>query len=861
MADNPRRHRHFILDRTAKTEPFSRDGRGHTPIVPRQDRASHAATLRRQLDGLRAAADEAKAVQEDTGIVDGIGIQVEFRSFPDVELVAERLSRDRSGIELLSVREDRETRCTHATVFVPDGRLGHFERIVQDYADEHKDSAGQPRDNRLLVDAIQDIRRATLRALWTDSAEEFPTDEYSAFWWEVWLPAREDPAAAVAGFRKRIDLLGSRSVQRRDARVRGEQGDLFQPLDSSALLVPHVGEGELFFPERAVLLVYATVQQLGSSMYVLNNIAELRRAKDTAEFFDALPVEEQSEWVEELRARTTFVPSGANVPYVCMLDTGVNRGHPLLAPLVDAGDMHTIDPNCAVGDNHGHGTEMAGLATLGDLTPLLSSTEAVSIEHRLESVKLFDGGGSTATEARHHGYVTQEAVARAELAGPQRKRVFSMAVTARDDRDRGQPSAWSAAIDSLAADADGEGDSRRLVVVSCGNAMHSSLANYPDSNDTDGVHDPAQSWNALVIGAYTERIHITEDNADGYSPVAPEGGLSPFSTTSLTWQSQWPMKPDIVLEGGNAGTNNLGPVAMRSLSLLTTHHRPAERLLTTTNATSAATALAVRMAAQVAAEYPELWPETIRALMVHAAQWTEAMKSVYLTSSRPTKENYEQLIRRCGFGVPELDRALHSASDSLTMVVQQTLTPFKRDHGKQPSLRDMHLHQLPWPTEALEGLGELPVEMRVTLSYFIEPNPSRRGHGRRYAYQSHGLRFDVRRPTETVDAFRQRINAAASAEDGGRPSGTSDAHWLIGTQRRHKGSLHSDIWRGTAAELASRDRIAVYPTSGWWKTRPALERYALPAPYALVVSIEAPEANVDLYAEVASRLEALVEVA
>ena len=837
MADDRRRHRHFILDDTATTEQFSRGGRGSTPRVPPRDRPSHATTLRRQLEALRAVADEAKAVQKDAGVVDGIGIQVEFRSFPEVELVAERLSRERSGIELLSVREDAKTKRTHATVFVPDGRLGHFERIVQDYAEERKDRAGRSRDYRTLVDAIQELRSATLRALWTDSAEEFPTDEQAALWWEVWLPAREDHSAAVANFRKRIDLLGSSSAK------------------------PRVGEGELFFPERAVLLVYATVQQLHSSMYVLNNIAELRRAKDTAEFFEALPAEEQPEWVTELLARMTFKPSGANVPYVCMLDTGVNRGHPLLAPLVDPGDLHTVDPNLGVGDNNGHGTEMAGLATLGDLTPLLGGTEAVSLEHRLESVKLFDDPGSTGTVARHHGYLTQEAVARAELAEPHRKRIFGMAVTAPDNRDRGQPSAWSAAIDSLAADADGAGDSRRLVVVSGGNATHSSLADYPESNDTDGVHDPAQSWNALVIGAYTERIHITEDDAGSYSPVASEGGLSPFSTTSLTWQSQWPMKPDIVLEGGNAGTNNLGPVAMQSLSLLTTYYRPTERLLTTTNATSAATALASRMAAQVAAEYPELWPETIRALMVHAAQWTEAMKSTYLTSSRVTKENYEQLIRRCGFGVPKLDRALHSAADSLTMVVQQALIPFKRDEGKEPSLRDMHLHQLPWPTEALEGLGELPVEMRVTLSYFIEPNPSRRGHSGRYAYQSHGLRFDVRRPTETVDAFRQRINAAASAEDGGRPSGTSDAHWLIGTQRRHKGSLHSDIWRGTAAELASRDSIAVYPTSGWWKTRHVLKRYALPAPYALVVSIEAPEADVDLYAEVASRVEALVQVA
>ena len=55
----------------------------------------------------------------------------------------------------------------------------------------------------------------------------------------------------------------------------------------------------------------------------------------------------------------------------------------------------------------------------------------------------------------------------------------------------------------------------------------------------------------------------------------------------------------------------------------------------------------------------------------------------------------------------------------------------------------MHLHDLPWPRDVLEDLGETPVEMRVTLSYFIEPNPSRRGHRSRYRYESHGLRFDV----------------------------------------------------------------------------------------------------------------------
>ena len=51
---------------------------------------------------------------------------------------------------------------------------------------------------------------------------------------------------------------------------------------------------------------------------------------------------------------------------------------------------------------------------------------------------------------------------------------------------------------------------------------------------------------------------------------------------------------------------------------------------------------------------------------------------------------------------------------------------------------------MPWPLDELEQLGETQVEMRVTLSYFIEPNPSSRGFRSRYRYESHGLRFECK---------------------------------------------------------------------------------------------------------------------
>lgn len=188
------------------------------------------------------------------------------------------------------------------------------------------------------------------------------------------------------------------------------------------------------------------------------------------------------------------------------------------------------------------------------------------------------------------------------------------------------------------------------------------------------------------------------------------------------------------------------------------------------------------------------------------------------------------------------------------MVVEETLVPFERRESRNVAAREMNIHSLPWPQESLEELGDTPVEMRVTLSYFIEPNPSRRGVVSRYRYESHGLRFDVKRPLETIDGFRGRISAAARDDRYQSGSSGDDPSWLIGTQGRHRGSLHGDIWRGTAADLASRGSIAVYPVSGWWKTRPALKHYDRAVRYALIVSIRAPEVDVDLYTEVANQI-------
>ena len=227
-----------------------------------------------------------------------------------------------------------------------------------------------------------------------------------------------------------------------------------------------------------------------------------------------------------------------------------------------------------------------------------------------------------------------------------------------------------------------------------------------------------------------------------------------------------------------------------------------------------------------------------------------------------THKNYLTLAQYCGHGEANISRATECVSNSLTMVHEGVLVPYKLGKEKNVVYNEMVYHDLPWPREALLALGEAPVEMKVTLSYFIEPNPAAYDAcDKVIPYPSCRLRFSVRKRTDSRNIHLKKINQALREDNESISNNDQYSGWQLGSYA-FSGSIHSDVWEGTAADLSAMGGIAIFPESGWWKDRKALRQYNKSIPYSLVVSIRTADVKtpVNLYSEVENQIKAQINI-
>lgn len=838
---------HLLLDGVRREGTYAAPKRKMDAKPLRDDYVAHGAALLDQLTTAlpRVPPGDADARLKLEGLKPGVLVTLETLA-PDTDRKGPSripLSFEMPGQDVVILSSRRtDDRAEESIVFVPDDARATLTRRLEDYGSSNLGNRDRP--HVAQFEKVERIASADTARLF-DPGMDFNAPAQR--WWELWVrDVNALPKALVAA----VQSFG---------------------LD--------VHPDRLFFPDTTVAFVHATARQvLAFASRVPGAIEEIRPGLGTIEPFLVLGGGRvtQHDFVDDLAGR--IIPAKSNAPTICVLDTGVAAAHPLLT---DGLAMAlAVDETWGADDHYpdgGHGTSVACLALLGDLEHPMNDRRYLELTHTVESVKLLPPRGAPRTPPPSYGMVTQSAVGLIEASRPGVDRSFCLA-SCYLDADASRPTSWSGALDQIAAGSIGgvlEGAKsakaapKRLVLVAAGNVIGGPA----DQVDQGGsINDPAQSWNALTIGGYTTKINLGDD-ITGLVPLRGANEVSPFSTTSHELPTDLlPIKPEVLFEAGNMAIDEEGYCEWHpALSLLSAGNNVEVEPLVPFWATSAAVGVASHFQGQLEAALPGYWPETYRALIIQSARWPEPIRRKLIGRGKKWKTGPKsekiRLLRQFGFGVPNIDAAIASAKNDFAMIAQGEIQPYAMGAGAAV-YNEVHFYDLPWPKTALADLGDQPVTLKVTLSYFIEPNLTGKGATRPETYRSFGLRFALKKRNESEEDFRARLSQLKADadieinedswdlddEDGGEEKDDAGSNWLLGPKAVSAGSLHCDIWRGKAGDLVNHDSIAVHPAPGWWKSHLGKGRQTDSGRYALVLSIAAEGTEVDLYAEASTVL-------
>ena len=262
----------------------------------------------------------------------------------------------------------------------------------------------------------------------------------------------------------------------------------------------------------------------------------------------------------------------------------------------------------------------------------------------------------------------------------------------------GEPSLWSASVDALGR----RGRRRpplhtgsrcsvrptpaatRLFVISAGNVDPSDFqADYRAACDNASIQDPAQAWNALTVGAYTELDRDSQRSqlrrlgcrlADRWRYLAAQPHVA-RSSAIATMADQARR-----LHGGRQRPRTTAAaISTRPTRLLSPAHdgyrrRPRAWVPQTRQAPQP-----LRPRGSLPSRrrpIPTTGPRRSAGCSSHAAEWTPTM----LTRTRRRqlrRTDKLMLLRRYGWGVPAEQDVLTSARNAVTLVTQDEFVPFQ----------------------------------------------------------------------------------------------------------------------------------------------------------------------------------------
>ena len=522
----------------------------------------------------------------------------------------------------------------------------------------------------------------------------------------------------------------------------------------------------------------------------------------------------------------------ANAPAVVVLDSGLTTGHPLLGPAV--GDAQSFLRGLGAEDQHGHGTQVAGIAVYGDV-------ERAVREHTFTpTLRLFSGRVLDADNAADSGFVenhVDEAVR--YFQSHYGCRVFNLSYG-----DLRKPYAGrhvrglAVTLDTLARELG------VLFVVPTGNfnGSDASPRNWRDEypgylrQPDAALLDPAPALNVLTVGSIA-RWDATM-NAQRYQddpaeqPIARSDQPSPFTRVGPSVGGA--IKPELVAYGGNWALNlraaNEWRIRRGLGELSVCKDFAAGALLTEDSGTSFAAPHVTHLAALILAEHPQADHNLLRALLVGHARWAPACEALLAEKA--------ERLRFCGYGKVDDEALTRSTEQHVTLIASDAIPD-----------RCHHFYDVPLPESLVEG-RQRAREITVALAH----SPAVRTT--RVAYKSCQMEFRVVW-ADGLDRVARMFNEATSRDEYQRIPEANGAR--IGARNRGAGTVQADTWTLRRILAQRREqRLFVVITridEAWGRDLTLTEE-----PYSLAVVLRDREnAAARLYTQIQARLRARVQ--
>jgi len=521
-----------------------------------------------------------------------------------------------------------------------------------------------------------------------------------------------------------------------------------------------------------------------------------------------------------------------DAPGVVVLDSGLATGHPVLAPAV--GDSQSFLPGLGPEDQHGHGTQVAGIALYGD------AEAAVRAGAFTPTLRLFSGRVLDGANANETGFVENHV----ENAVRYFHREYGCRVFNLSYGDLRKPyqgrhvRGLAVTLDTLARELG------VLFVVPTGNFGGTDevpadwRAEYPEYLlwTAAALLDPAPALNALTVGSLARRDATFSaqryQNDAAEQPLARRDQPSPFTRSGPSVGNA--IKPELVAYGGNWAVNtrtvNRWTVRQGLGEFSTCKDFAAGRLFAEDSGTSFAAPQIAHLAARILVEHPQADHNLLRALLVAHARWPEASKALL-----PDKTEH---LRICGYGKVD-DAALDRSTEQDVTLIATDAIP-DRCH---------HFYEIPLPAELLEG-RQRTREITVALAH----SPAVRTT--RITYKSCEMEFRLVWAVDLGHVTRM-FNAATSRDDYQRiPEATGTR---VGSRNRGAGTVQADTWtlrRVTAQRRMQKLFVVVTRIDEAWGRELTLTE----EPYALAVALHDREnAAARLYTQIQARLRARVQ--